>query len=102
MASLPNVAIEQYERDWKPQFQTQNTSTGRQHLLEGPQPLDDITHDGKLYKPAGKLEGKTAIITGADSGIGRSISLLYGKELNLFMFFSCLSACRQQLWKVPI
>ena len=32
------------------------------------------------YKPAGKLEGKRAIITGGDSGIGRSVAVLYAKE----------------------
>ncbi len=32
------------------------------------------------YKPAGKLEGKTAIITGGDSGIGRAVALLFAQE----------------------
>lgn len=32
------------------------------------------------YKPAGKLHGKVAVITGGDSGIGRSIAVLYAKE----------------------
>jgi NAD(P)-dependent dehydrogenase (short-subunit alcohol dehydrogenase family) len=32
------------------------------------------------YRAAGKLEGKTAIITGGDSGIGRSVSILFAKE----------------------
>jgi NAD(P)-dependent dehydrogenase (short-subunit alcohol dehydrogenase family) len=33
-----------------------------------------------LYKPAGKLEGKAALITGGDSGIGRAVALLYARE----------------------
>lgn len=33
-----------------------------------------------LYKAAGKLEGKKALITGGDSGIGRSIAILYAME----------------------
>ncbi|KAF2677231.1 short-chain dehydrogenase/reductase-like protein SDR [Lentithecium fluviatile CBS 122367] len=49
-----------------------------------PQPLYDQlpTPDGgaQLYKAAGKLEGKKAIITGGDSGIGRSIAILYAME----------------------
>ncbi len=32
------------------------------------------------YKPCGKLEGKVAMITGGDSGIGRAISLHYAME----------------------
>ncbi|RFU34383.1 hypothetical protein B7463_g1930, partial [Scytalidium lignicola] len=32
------------------------------------------------YKPAGKLQGKRALITGGDSGIGRAISILYALE----------------------
>lgn len=33
-----------------------------------------------IYKPAGKLEGKKAIITGGDSGIGRAIAILFAME----------------------
>jgi NAD(P)-dependent dehydrogenase (short-subunit alcohol dehydrogenase family) len=33
-----------------------------------------------LYKAAGKLKGKKALITGGDSGIGRSIAVLYAME----------------------
>jgi NAD(P)-dependent dehydrogenase (short-subunit alcohol dehydrogenase family) len=32
------------------------------------------------YKPAGKLEGKAALITGGDSGIGRAVAVLYAQE----------------------
>ena len=32
------------------------------------------------YKPAGKLEGKAALITGGDSGIGRAVAVLYARE----------------------
>ncbi len=35
---------------------------------------------GDTYKAAGKLENKVAIITGGDSGIGRSVAVLYAKE----------------------
>jgi NAD(P)-dependent dehydrogenase (short-subunit alcohol dehydrogenase family) len=32
------------------------------------------------YRPAGKLAGKAALITGGDSGIGRAAAVLYAKE----------------------
>ena len=32
------------------------------------------------YKAAGKLEGKVALVTGADSGIGRAVAYLYARE----------------------
>jgi NAD(P)-dependent dehydrogenase (short-subunit alcohol dehydrogenase family) len=32
------------------------------------------------YKAAGKLDGKTALITGGDSGIGRAVAVLYARE----------------------
>ncbi|KAI0673395.1 NAD-P-binding protein [Trametes maxima] len=70
---------EQYKKGWKPPFQEQANAPGKQRKLDPP-PLDDVTADGKPYKPANKLEGRKALITGADSGIGRSIALLFALE----------------------
>jgi NAD(P)-dependent dehydrogenase (short-subunit alcohol dehydrogenase family) len=36
--------------------------------------------DNPNYKPAGKLKGKVAIITGGDSGIGQAIAVAFAKE----------------------
>jgi NAD(P)-dependent dehydrogenase (short-subunit alcohol dehydrogenase family) len=33
-----------------------------------------------LYRAAGKLRGKRALITGGDSGIGRAVAILYARE----------------------
>ncbi len=41
-----------------------------------PEPI----YDNPDYKGAIRLKGKTAIITGGDSGIGRAIAVAYGKE----------------------
>jgi NAD(P)-dependent dehydrogenase (short-subunit alcohol dehydrogenase family) len=37
-------------------------------------------YKGKQYLPAGKLDGKVAIVTGGDSGIGRSVAYLFARE----------------------
>lgn len=37
-------------------------------------------YEGKEYRPAGKLKDKVALITGGDSGIGRSVAVLYARE----------------------
>lgn len=37
-------------------------------------------YQADAYKPAGKLEGKVALITGGDSGIGRAVAVIYARE----------------------
>jgi NAD(P)-dependent dehydrogenase (short-subunit alcohol dehydrogenase family) len=41
-----------------------------------PQPL----YDAPYYKGSDKLEGKVALITGGDSGIGRSVAVFFARE----------------------
>ncbi|MDP9157925.1 MAG: glucose 1-dehydrogenase [Pseudomonadota bacterium] len=45
------------------------------------QPMDpQPDHGEKSYKGAGKLAGKIALITGADSGIGRAVAIAFARE----------------------
>ncbi len=53
----------------------QTKQPGLEHAMD---PAPVIIRDS--YKGSGKLEGKIALITGGDSGIGRSIAVHYARE----------------------
>ena len=55
--------------------QTQDKQPGHESEMT-PKPI----YDRESYKGSEKLKGKVALITGGDSGIGRSVAVLYAKE----------------------
>lgn len=60
----------------RPDFPAQHLEgTGDESKLR-PRPRFEAPH----YRAAGKLEGKRALITGGDSGIGRAVAVLYARE----------------------
>jgi NAD(P)-dependent dehydrogenase (short-subunit alcohol dehydrogenase family) len=60
----------------KPPFPKQKQSMpGKTNPME---PVPD--HGEKSYRGSGRLAGKKAIITGADSGIGRAVAIAYARE----------------------
>ena len=69
----PEKRIQGYPKNPLPA--QEQSKPGLEHKLR-PRPQFEAPH----YRAAGKLDGRTALITGGDSGIGRAVAVLYARE----------------------
>jgi hypothetical protein len=76
-SSKKNGAMQAGARKYpEPPFPEQHQAKPGNEVQIEPKPM----YDAPFYKGSGKLEGKAAIITGGDSGIGRAVAILFARE----------------------
>ena len=88
MEDMNNGQKDPAEKYPKPPFPKQDQPAPGTEAKLRPQ----ADHGEDSYKGSGKLEGKRAIITGGDSGIGRAVAIAFS-SVCAFVFICYLDYC---------